>query len=96
MVRSLTLELPALPLDLPYFGGPHGTRVLHGILDLAQAVIERLKERSSSNRVAAVTRLRGTGRRSTGGPAMAAPVHHPPCILLPGCTRSHRLDRTRG
>lgn len=62
MATPLTLELPPLSLDLPRRHAPRGTLVLEGLIDLAQAVIERLRERSPSPRVAAVARLRGTGR----------------------------------
>ncbi len=62
MTHPLTIELPPLPFVLPRGSAPHGTRVLEGLLDLAQAVLDRLREQSRSPRIAAVTRLRGTGR----------------------------------
>jgi mannose-6-phosphate isomerase-like protein (cupin superfamily) len=62
MSHPHTLELPPMTLDVPRGAAPMGTRVLHGLLDLGQAVVERLRERSPAPRLAGVTRLRGTGR----------------------------------
>jgi mannose-6-phosphate isomerase-like protein (cupin superfamily) len=62
MSRPLTLELPPMPLDLPRGQEALGTRVLQGLLDLGEAILARLRERSPRPRLAAVTRLRGTGR----------------------------------
>ncbi|HZW07086.1 MAG TPA: hypothetical protein VFF65_08170 [Phycisphaerales bacterium] len=63
--KHLTMELP--PMTLAVADGPQqlGTRVLAGVLNLAQATLtemQRIGQVAGQTRLAAVSRLRGTGR----------------------------------
>lgn len=56
------MELPDLHLVLADDARPLGSSVLAGILDLASVALARLSQRQGASPVAAVGRLRGTGR----------------------------------
>lgn len=65
MAETLTLELPPLHLVIASDGRDLGGRVLDGLLAMATQGVRHLQERASkggARRVAAVSRLRGTGR----------------------------------
>ncbi len=65
MTNSSSLDMAGIDLVVPSGSGPPGTQVLAGLVAMAEAAVERLREtsrRSKHSATAVLSRLRGTGR----------------------------------